>query len=545
MATIALSPSATVTTAAGASSTNSVAATTPTFTDFSSVTSVQVSTLVQEHINDGSNNDSYGLALRLRTSGGTVLAAADAGGGYQSLSPVAQQPNATSWTQVTTTATFFNYVNGSATEADWEDTQFELSFTYNKAQSSDAGQMRLLASSSATVTYDQAAPSDDLLADDLTTPANSISVPSIAQTHAPLATAIEALSELLTPTVGQVHAIGAGAALESASELSVPTASATIEYAILADNIESASTVSVATIGQISALLSNSIESATETDATPAIAQGHAIGAADNLELAVQNALGVLQTENTLGATSIEAASELSVPDLASVVGQDALLADDLVSLSETGTGDNLVQDHTLTSTSIEAQAEVPVAPWTQIHPFTGDNRSSTSNLSVPTAAEITGQTNLHPVMISALSEITDPTAAGQGHTLAGNPISANSAVQEGQSIAQTHNLPTDLLEALTELSVPAANETGLTFNLGAAEHIETVAEIGFCECVVYNPVGEAGIVNFTSIGDGKGNLQRARVICADLHKQSYLSEADTAAVVKYVDELKPQIGLT
>jgi hypothetical protein len=385
-----------------------------------------------------------------------------------------------------------------------------------------------------------------VLADDITTPANTITVPAIGQTHVQLATAIAALAELTVPTVGQAHSFGTADPLVALSELTTPSISATLEYALVANPLQSLSNLTAPSLGQLHGVLAIGVVSESNLGTAPGLTQAQGLGAAEGLEAFAQLALGVLQTENALGAAAyLEASAALSVPELLAFAGLDPLLADDLSAQAELGVAGGLTQAHSLTPTDLNSVSQVPIANWYQIHPFTPDSRSSNSSLSVPTVAETVGQTNLHPVMIGSIAEITDPTGFGQSHTVAPQPLSATSKIQQGQAIAQSHTLSPGLLEATTELSVPLAIETGLVFALSVeVNQLESTVEIGICECFNYNPVGESGVVNFSNIGLGNGNLQRPRAICASLHQQSYISGADMEAVRKYIAELKALIGL-
>ena len=146
-----------------------------------------------------------------------------------------------------------------------------------------------------------------------------------------LADDVESASEVTTATVTQVHAILAND-VSSLSE--VTTATVTELHALLANDVESASEVTTATLAEIHALLANDVESASEVTSATITAQLHNILAND-----------------------VESASELTQPTI-SGIADHALLGDDVESAAEV-TSATITQLHAILGTSVESISEV------------------------------------------------------------------------------------------------------------------------------------------------------------------------------------------
>lgn len=182
--------------------------------------------------------------------------------------------------------------------------------------------------------------------------------PSVVADHDLLADDLQSTSSVSTPDVGQDHAILADN-LQSLSE--VETVTVGQEHVFLADDLQSLSQLSTPTATEVSGdhvLLADDLQSVSEVG-TPAIAQEHAILADD-----------------------LESVSSLSTP----TVGQEhVLLADDLQSLSQLSTP-TVVEDtvNELLADDLESASEIGTATITQIHVLLSDSLQSISSLTTP-----------------------------------------------------------------------------------------------------------------------------------------------------------------
>lgn len=125
-------------------------------TDIQSVTAVSITanqTNVQ-HQNDGSNDDTYGMRIKIEKSDGTVLAAGDINGLYVQFVPEIAHPNAATWTTLNSNAINFAYVNTSATQADWNAARLYTQQRYDQNMGGDDGQLRILNGFTINITYD-------------------------------------------------------------------------------------------------------------------------------------------------------------------------------------------------------------------------------------------------------------------------------------------------------------------------------------------------------------------------------------------------------
>lgn len=102
----------------------------------------------------GGGNDDYGVGIRIM-SGATVLAAADAGGGYETVQATADS----STYPKDFPAVSFTYYKTDATAAEWDAAVVEYQQTYAKAQGADNDYITVAAGSNdITVTYAQLLP---------------------------------------------------------------------------------------------------------------------------------------------------------------------------------------------------------------------------------------------------------------------------------------------------------------------------------------------------------------------------------------------------
>ncbi|MCP4000338.1 MAG: hypothetical protein GY727_05460 [Gammaproteobacteria bacterium] len=113
-----------------------------------------------------------------------------------------------------------------------------------------------------------------------------------------------------------------------------PTGASSSEHTLLANDVESASEVSVPAVGQEHAILANDVESASEVS-SPAVGQVHVL-LADDVQSTSELTSPAVGQEHALLADDVESASEVSVPTAASA--DHVLLANDVESASEVGT---------------------------------------------------------------------------------------------------------------------------------------------------------------------------------------------------------------
>lgn len=173
-----------------------------------------------------------------------------------------------------------------------------------------------------------------------------------------LANDVESSSSVGTPAIGQKHALNAND-IQSASSVSVPAIGQV--HALAANDVESASSVSSPALSQIVALLANDIESGSEVS-SPAIGQVHVLAGDD-----------------------VESASSVGSPGLGQV---HALNATDVESASQTSTA-TLGQVHALTADDVEANSEVSSPTLTEVAPgvdvLLADDIEAASSVSIPT----------------------------------------------------------------------------------------------------------------------------------------------------------------
>lgn len=129
-------------------------ANTPAGLEDGSVTAVDLaSTSTTVSYNSNENDEMQGL-MRIETSGATILAAADAGGTHQELSP----PRNTAG-DIATAAISFDYVNTGASKADWDDAVFSYQQLIIKDMGPDGCTISFdLVTDNITVTYTPASP---------------------------------------------------------------------------------------------------------------------------------------------------------------------------------------------------------------------------------------------------------------------------------------------------------------------------------------------------------------------------------------------------
>jgi len=97
--------------------------------DFTSMD--DISWQVEYRVSAAPDDDTYDLAIRI-VNGGTILAAADAGGSFASVAS-----NITNTTDTTSSVTAFSFVNTSADKTTWDGANIELQQTYTKTKGAD------------------------------------------------------------------------------------------------------------------------------------------------------------------------------------------------------------------------------------------------------------------------------------------------------------------------------------------------------------------------------------------------------------------------
>lgn len=120
-------------------------------TDFSSISSLQVR-LRYGWSATPTNTNWDNLYARIETSGGTILAAADAGGTYQTVVSSITTTTATNSSNVA-----FSYVNTGASKADWNDAWFRIGVVRTKIKGGGSQEQRIYAAEVSGV-YNEAAP---------------------------------------------------------------------------------------------------------------------------------------------------------------------------------------------------------------------------------------------------------------------------------------------------------------------------------------------------------------------------------------------------
>ena len=118
---------------------------------------------------------------------------------------------------------------------------------------------------------------------------------------------------------------------KSPRRLIVPESISVTTNDLLADNLQSTSSVSTPTLGQTHGLLANDLQS-TSSVSTPTVGQVHVL-LADNLQSASSLSTPSISQSNALIANSLQSVSTVSTPTVGSL-GVSALLANDLQSIS-------------------------------------------------------------------------------------------------------------------------------------------------------------------------------------------------------------------
>ena len=184
----------------------------------------------------------------------------------------------------------------------------------------------------------------------------AVTVNASGADHDLLADDVESASEVSVPALGQLHVVLADD-VQSTSEVTTPVI--TQVHAILANDVESASEVTNPAVGQAHVLLANDIESASEVT-TPAVSESHGLLAED-----------------------VESASEVTTPSIGQVHG---LLANDVESASEV-TNPVIAQAHAILANDIESASEVTTPALSESHSLLAEDIESASEVSTPALA--------------------------------------------------------------------------------------------------------------------------------------------------------------
>jgi hypothetical protein len=209
--------------------------------------------------------------------------------------------------------------------------------------------------------------------------------------------------------------------VSSASSVSVPTIAQT--HAILANDVSSASTVSVPALTQVHVILANDVSSASSVT-TPALTEVIAL-TADDVSSASSVSVPTIGQIHAILANDVSSASSVTTPAIGQI---HALLADDVASASSV-TEPAVGQVHVLTADDVASASSVSVPAVGQVHVLTADDVASASSVSEPALAEGADTTDalLADDVISA-SSVSVP-ALGQIHALLAESVVSQSSV--------------------------------------------------------------------------------------------------------------------
>lgn len=197
-----------------------------------------------------------------------------------------------------------------------------------------------------------------------------------------LADDVESASSTTAATIGQTHALTANGA-ESASSTQAATIAQTHDLSSV--DVESSSQLTVPTLTEqntTDSLSANDVQSVS-TVTQPAISQVHSL-AANDAESASEVTAATIGQEHALTSVDISSLSSVSQPSLATFADVDVLSANDVESGSSV-TAATIAQIHALQSTGVESASETETATITQIHALTATDTESASQVSAPT----------------------------------------------------------------------------------------------------------------------------------------------------------------
>lgn len=216
------------------------------------------------------------------------------------------------------------------------------------------------------------------------------------------------------------------------------------DHDLLADNLQSVSSVSTPDVGQEHAILADDLQSLSQLS-TPVVGQEHAI-LADNLQSVSEVETVSVGQEHVLLADDLQSLSQLSTPTATEVSADHTLLADDLQSLSEVGTP-TVGQEHAVLADDLESDSSLSTPTVGQEHVLLSDSLQSLSQLSTPAVVEDT----VNELLADDLESVSEVGTA---------------------TIAQIHVLLSDSLQSVSSLSTPAVVSVSVPLIDGATSQV-------------------------------------------------------------------------
>jgi len=272
----------------------------------------------------------------------------------------------------------------------------------------------------------------------------SFNIKKAAVPDALLADDVESTSSVSIPDVGQEHVLTANDT-ESTTELTTPSVGQS--HVLLADDTQSNTQISVPDVGQEHTLLADNTESNTELT-TPAVGQEHVL-LADNTESNTELTVPDLGVVHNLLANDTEGSTELTTPDIGQEhslsagdvqsntqasspsLGQEhTLLADNVVSITQVSVP-NPGQEHGLTADDVESGTEASTPAVGQEHALNANDAEANTELTTPTLAEVSG--SVHNLLADDLVSVTQVAVpnVGQEHVLLANNVESTTTLSE------------------------------------------------------------------------------------------------------------------
>ena len=249
-----------------------------------------------------------------------------------------------------------------------------------------------------------------------------------------LANNVESTTTLSVPDVGQEHTLTADD-VQSVSSVSVPSLG--IIHNLIADNTLTLEELAVLhpNLDTVPYSLDSNMWVATEgiystTELTkPTLAE---VSSEDTLLAEnVQSVTGVsipdVGQEHALTVNDVVSTTELTSPSL----GQEhALLADDVVSTTQVSVP-NPGQEHGLTADDVESETEASTPAVGQEHALNASDTESATELTTPTLAEVSGGVdNLLAEDLVSVTQVSVPNV-GQEHVLLANNVESTTTLSE------------------------------------------------------------------------------------------------------------------
>lgn len=204
---------------------------------------------------------------------------------------------------------------------------------------------------------------------------------------------IESSSSVSSPDLGQIHAL-VSVSVQSTSEVSSPSVGQ--EHSLLADDVETTSEVSVPsiTVGAIT-LTAEDIESLSEIS-SPALSQIHSLlsESLESLSEVSSPSIGQIQV---LLSIDVESTSEVSSPSIGILIDGDNLFAEDIESATEVS-APTVGQIHVLDAANVESSTEISAPTLIQVHVLLASDVESTSSVTSPSLGS--SSTSLTPADI-------------------------------------------------------------------------------------------------------------------------------------------------